>query len=217
MIKECIICGLVFECHSNRKTCSIECREEHKARYHRNYRSRPDVREKQFQYMQEYVARPEFEIQHLRYMRTRQSKEQYRQYHEEYRKRDYVRARMKEYNSSSKALARKQKGRLLRRGEKIKVLLCIQHGKCCYCGVDISKEPHSSIHLDHVMPVSLGGKNDPNNIILSCARCNLRKSGRHPLDFIIEEPNVIDLSVLPNGHILRQYVDSGYREAWECY
>jgi hypothetical protein len=34
------------------------------------------------------------------------------------------------------------------------------------------------LHIDHVRPVSLGGSDDPSNLQLLCARCNLSKYNR---------------------------------------
>ena len=41
---------------------------------------------------------------------------------------------------------------------------------CRYCGRRVK-----SFHLDHVMPVSLGGTNDIDNLVVACSPCNLRK------------------------------------------
>jgi hypothetical protein len=42
-------------------------------------------------------------------------------------------------------------------------------GLCRYCG---SSGPH---HLDHVLPVALGGRSTMRNLVLACVECNLRK------------------------------------------
>lgn len=46
--------------------------------------------------------------------------------------------------------------------------------ECIYCG--------SSRHLtlDHVIPKSRGGKNDWNNLVTSCQKCNLKKADKTP-------------------------------------
>lgn len=38
--------------------------------------------------------------------------------------------------------------------------------------------PEDEIHLDHVIPLSRGGKHDPDNIKVACASCNLWKATR---------------------------------------
>ena len=47
-------------------------------------------------------------------------------------------------------------------------------GSCIYCG---SKK---SVCIDHVVPVLLGGDDDPMNLAISCKSCNARKAGRTP-------------------------------------
>lgn len=60
-------------------------------------------------------------------------------------------------------------------------LFALQKGKCA-CGC---KQPlGDDYHLDHIMPLSLGGSNTDNNIQLLRATCNLQKSRKHPIDFM---------------------------------
>lgn len=49
-----------------------------------------------------------------------------------------------------------------------------QNYKCIYCGVDI-KESYS---IDHIIPLSKGGRNDIGNIDLVCKPCNTKKGTR---------------------------------------
>ena len=44
---------------------------------------------------------------------------------------------------------------------------------CVYCGDD-----SGPFHYDHLYPVSLGGSDDINNIVLACSSCNLSKGGK---------------------------------------
>lgn len=48
---------------------------------------------------------------------------------------------------------------------------------CVYCGVRPSK---SDLHVDHIMPVSLGGSDDPSNLATSCRDCNNGKASSAP-------------------------------------
>lgn len=50
---------------------------------------------------------------------------------------------------------------------------------CSYCSVDCS----DGFHVDHVFPLSLGGKHEIDNLAISCPSCNLRKSAKLPEDF----------------------------------
>jgi 5-methylcytosine-specific restriction endonuclease McrA len=63
---------------------------------------------------------------------------------------------------------------------EIKAMLKSQKGKCVVCRTNISKD----YHIDHVMPLSLGGSNGITNIQLLCPHCNLTKQARHPVDFM---------------------------------
>lgn len=57
----------------------------------------------------------------------------------------------------------------------------LQRGKCA-CGC---KQPlGDNYHLDHRMPLALGGANEDSNIQLLRATCNLQKNAKHPVDFM---------------------------------
>ena len=43
---------------------------------------------------------------------------------------------------------------------------------CQYCG---QGAPHVVLHVDHVIPVSRGGTNDPDNLVAACESCNSGK------------------------------------------
>ena len=85
--------------------------------------------------------------------------------------------------------AAKRSGERLRRARKLqqlgivspgieRSLLDLQRNRCAApnCG----KELGSTWHLDHVMPLSLGGLHDDANLQILCAPCNLRKGAKHP-------------------------------------
>lgn len=62
----------------------------------------------------------------------------------------------------------------------VQVLLAKQNGLCACC-----HQPLNGVfHLDHIMPLSLGGKNDDDNVQLLLPRCNLQKFTSTPEDFI---------------------------------
>jgi hypothetical protein len=59
-------------------------------------------------------------------------------------------------------------------------LFKLQQGKCPCC-----KEPlGEKYHLDHIMPIHLGGPNIDSNMQLLRKICNLQKSAQHPIDFM---------------------------------
>lgn len=61
-------------------------------------------------------------------------------------------------------------------------LLISQGGLCVYCKCDITQKNH----LDHIMPLVLGGTHTADNVQLLCPPCNLSKGGKHPDDFLKE-------------------------------
>ncbi len=54
-------------------------------------------------------------------------------------------------------------------------------GRCLYCGIEV--ELHK-MHADHFIPLAKGGSNLRENIVCSCASCNLSKAAKLPEDFI---------------------------------
>lgn len=66
--------------------------------------------------------------------------------------------------------------------EDINRLKVIQNGKCAVCKSKLGK----GYHVDHVMPLALGGSNDASNLQLLCPPCNMSKSAKHPVDFMQE-------------------------------
>ena len=61
-------------------------------------------------------------------------------------------------------------------------LFKLQRGKCACCGLPLG----SNYHLDHIMPLALGGPNTDDNIQLLRQRCNNQKHSKHPVDFMQE-------------------------------
>lgn len=47
---------------------------------------------------------------------------------------------------------------------------------CCICGNSIYKEPNLLLEVDHIVPISKGGKTELNNLQTLCWRCNREKS-----------------------------------------
>jgi 5-methylcytosine-specific restriction endonuclease McrA len=102
-------------------------------------------------------------------------------------------ARKKEYESQYHAANRdKHKIRMTNRrareaGGKLSAdleakLFQLQRGKCACCGEPLGDD----YHLDHVMPLALGGTNTDDNIQLLRDKCNRQKHAKHPVDFMQE-------------------------------
>jgi hypothetical protein len=54
-----------------------------------------------------------------------------------------------------------------------------QKGRCFWC----RKKIKGNYHADHVTPLSIEINNRPENIVISCISCNLRKKNKHPMDW----------------------------------
>ncbi|MGW9568820.1 HNH endonuclease [Prescottella equi] len=55
----------------------------------------------------------------------------------------------------------------------------IQPDRCIYC-------PGPFEHLDHILPISLGGGHTIDNLIPSCEHCNLKKKNTPLIDFLAD-------------------------------
>lgn len=53
-----------------------------------------------------------------------------------------------------------------------------QDGRCAYCGIRIFMDIPKDVHIDHVMPLSRGGSNNPDNLLLTCQPCNQSKNAK---------------------------------------
>lgn len=60
-------------------------------------------------------------------------------------------------------------------------LLFKQAGKCACCRKRLRT---GDTHLDHVIPLALGGLHEDVNLQLLCQACNLSKGARHPNEFM---------------------------------
>jgi 5-methylcytosine-specific restriction endonuclease McrA len=49
-----------------------------------------------------------------------------------------------------------------------------QDGKCKYC----DKPVGNKFHVDHIVPISRGGTNYPNNLVITCQSCNDSKGNK---------------------------------------
>ncbi len=49
----------------------------------------------------------------------------------------------------------------------VRRLIEIQGNDCAYCML-----PMTDIHIEHIIPISIGGTNNISNLVLSCPRCN---------------------------------------------
>lgn len=55
---------------------------------------------------------------------------------------------------------------------------------CRYCG---ATAPDVVLQVDHVLPTTLGGGDEPNNLVTACADCNSGKASTHPDSAVVED------------------------------
>lgn len=55
-----------------------------------------------------------------------------------------------------------------------RIQMLAQKKRCAYCRVRLERYG-IIIHVDHVNPLYYGGKNNIENLVISCSRCNMKK------------------------------------------
>ena len=89
---------------------------------------------------------------------------------------------MNDLNDKKQHIAReKLKARQLRKTQWWKNE--IARGLCHYCG---GKFKPVELTMDHVVPLSRGGKSNKGNIVPSCKDCNNKKTYMTPVDMVIK-------------------------------
>ncbi len=84
--------------------------------------------------------------------------------------------------------------------------------RCQYCG---AKFPTAELNLDHVVPLSKGGKSVWENVVCCCVRCNSRKGGMLPYQAGMQ---LIKVPVRPRWHpfVKLSFSHSRY-ESWKNF
>lgn len=72
-----------------------------------------------------------------------------------------------------RVLRRRADGARLAVGQRLRFRVLERCGfACSYCG---RRPPEVALQIDHVLPVSLGGTNDEDNLVAACWDCNIGK------------------------------------------
>jgi len=66
-----------------------------------------------------------------------------------------------------------------------------QHGICANCETILIRSGNKKYHVDHIMPLALGGSNWPDNLQCLCKKCNLSKGAKHPVEWAAENGRLI--------------------------
>jgi 5-methylcytosine-specific restriction endonuclease McrA len=84
--------------------------------------------------------------------------------------------------------------------------------RCQYCG---RKFPSSELSLDHVHPISRGGRSTWENVVCACLPCNVRKGNR--LLNECHDLRLIRAPVRPRWHPLHRLQGRIYPEVWKNF
>ena len=93
---------------------------------------------------------------------------------------------VKIYNQNRKAKKRFQTGQISK--GIVKKLMILQNSKCTNCKTNLQETGH---HLDHIMPIDLGGAHADENLQLLCPTCNLRKYNKDPIAWANENGRLL--------------------------
>lgn len=85
----------------------------------------------------------------------------------------------KRIQDQNRRARKRENGGVISRGLSER-LFTLQRGKCACCGKPLG----DNYHLDHIMPIALGGSNTDDNIQLLRAFCNQSKRAKHPIDYM---------------------------------
>lgn len=79
---------------------------------------------------------------------------------------------------------------------------------CQYCGVKLDKGEET---IDHIIPRSMGGKNDWKNVVAACYKCNSAKSNK-----TLQESGytLLRKPMIPSKNMLLFYSIDKVRNAW---
>jgi len=88
-------------------------------------------------------------------------------------------------------IARKRNADGSHTASDIRAIFENQRGLCANCKAKLTKSGKQKYHVDHVMPLALGGSNWPSNLQCLCQKCNLSKGAKHPDDWAAENGRLI--------------------------
>lgn len=103
-------------------------------------------------------------------------------------RRDSVAAHAKKFPEKRALAQRNRKARKKGAGgsyteQDVASLISSQKGKCVNCQSELIHEGKNKYHMDHIIPLSKGGRNDKYNLQILCAPCNIKKSDKDPIEW----------------------------------
>lgn len=110
----------------------------------------------------------------LTYYSQKEGLKEFRNFLREKTKRDWSIHDLNKLFESIKVRSEKHFRELIEYGDYLKLLWTLDH-RCSKCG---KQPPEVKLHIDHIIPVSLGGPSKKSNLQFLCQRCNLKKSSK---------------------------------------
>lgn len=109
---------------------------------------------------------------------------------------------------AAKALRRREASSGLRYGEGFSVADLIADGQvtCAYCDRPVAQTDSCDplrATLDHVVPLSRGGRHERANAVVACSECNTRKWARTPAEWMANGGHEYLASVRPARYVKR--------------
>ena len=98
--------------------------------------------------------------------------------------RDYMREWRRKHPERSRVDEARRRAREAAAGPSyssahVKAQYIAQSGRCYWCKEQVA----SDYHVDHVIPLSKGGSNGSDNIVIACPPCNRKKCDKMPWEF----------------------------------
>lgn len=151
-------------------------------RYHKDYKYRTETKIRGRNAMRRWRQKEENKKKEREYMRAKRSDAQYADA-ERKRRRELIRKesyRIRRRVAQQKYKARKLGASGAHTREDILRQCDSQRGLCWWCGKPVGDDWHA----DHLIPLSRGGSNGAENIVIACRHCNQSKNNRLPHEWI---------------------------------
>jgi 5-methylcytosine-specific restriction endonuclease McrA len=189
--------GHIAERWADNSTCVICDRERKNARYRKDPQA---VLEQQRKYQLADIDKHRKNERERSAKRRREKPDEVRAYAREWNRKNKddinrkVRDRRKLNPEPHMVSVRNRRARIKGSGGRhtaadISEILQRQKFKCAECGASVRRRENR--HVDHIMPIALGGANDKSNLQILCPPCNLSKNAKHPLDFAQERGRLV--------------------------